>query len=110
LKNNETRREDSVPEPDGFELHLQEGFTGETVEIGLDGVPLASVVARTRMQTGLAHVEHLAARPGQLLTVTIPARRLAARLVLASGQGFACARLDAGGLSLAHPTEPPRYL
>jgi hypothetical protein len=98
-----------VPQTREIELHLQEGFGGETVEIALDDAPLARVAARTRMQLGLAHVERLQARAGQTLSVAIPQKHLAARLVLDAASPFVTANLVGGELRLAHPQEPPRY-
>lgn len=98
-----------MPQTREIELHLQEGFAGEAVEITLDGAPLARVVARTRMQLGLAHVERFAARAGQVLALAIPERGLAARLVLDAASPFVTANLVGAELRLAHPEGPPRY-
>jgi antitoxin (DNA-binding transcriptional repressor) of toxin-antitoxin stability system len=92
-----------------IELHLQEGFAGEAVEVTLDGAPLARVVARTRMQLGLAHVERLQARAGQVLALAIAGRGLAAGLVLDAASPFVTANLIGAELRLTHQQEPPRY-
>ncbi|MEZ5667180.1 MAG: hypothetical protein R3F55_07065 [Alphaproteobacteria bacterium] len=52
-----------------YELHFQEGFTGETVTVAVDGSVVARFQASTRMQTGLAHIERLHLLPGQEVTV-----------------------------------------
>ncbi len=42
-----------------LELHFQEGFDGEDIEILVGGRVVARMRLRTRMQTGLAHIEKL---------------------------------------------------
>jgi hypothetical protein len=54
------------------ELHFQEGFTGQTVTLAVDGQARSAFEARTRTQTGLARIETLEAGPGQTITVGIP--------------------------------------
>lgn len=54
-----------------FELHFQEGFFGQTVEISVDGEEVARFEARTRLQTGLARIEKLDLRSGQEMTIHI---------------------------------------
>lgn len=98
-----------MPDTREIELHLQEGFTGETVVIRLDGALMGELAARTRMQIGLAHVERLRVRAGQTLSLAIPASRLEASLVLDAASPVVTANLAGGALRLAHPQAPPRY-
>lgn len=98
-----------MPDTREIELHLQEGFTGETVVIRLDGAVVGELTARTRMQLGLAHVERLRVRAGQTLSLAIPSARLEASLVLDAASSVVTANLAAGALRLAHPEAPPRY-
>lgn len=98
-----------MPNRRDIELHLQEGFAGETVEITLDGASVARVEARTRMQTGLACVERLQAQAGQVLVLTCTRHGATARLTLDGASGFVVANLAGGTLRLVHPKEPPRY-
>ncbi len=42
-----------------LELHFQEGFCGEDVEIIIGGRVVARLRVETRLQTGLAHIEKL---------------------------------------------------
>jgi antitoxin (DNA-binding transcriptional repressor) of toxin-antitoxin stability system len=104
-----TARAVAMPAMREIELHLQEGFRGETVAIRLDGAPVAELVARTRMQLGLAHVERLQVRAGQTLALAIPAARLEASLVLDADSPVVTANLVGGALRLAYPQAPPRY-
>ena len=54
------------------ELHFKEGFEGDAVEVRVEGALVSTFDARTRMQSGLARVLPLEARPGQLVTIAMP--------------------------------------
>jgi hypothetical protein len=55
------------------EFHFQEGFTGNTVELAVDGKSSARFEARTRVQIGLARIETLALEAGQTVSIALPA-------------------------------------
>jgi len=57
--------------PSTYELHFQEGFTGQTVEVLVDDAVVASFEARTRMQISLAHIERMALAPAQVVTIRV---------------------------------------
>lgn len=92
------------------ELHLQEGFAGETVDIEVDGVQVARIAARTRMQTGLAHIEKLALQPGQTVTVRLHASNLFGQHTVAAGQPYIQVTLDHGALRIRASAALPGYL
>lgn len=52
-----------------LELHFQDGFSGDAIEVLLEGHVVASFTARTRTQINLAHVERLEVRPDQRITI-----------------------------------------
>ena len=52
-----------------LELHFQDGFSGETIEVLVDGQVQAQLQLKTRYQINLAHVEQLAVEPAQDLMV-----------------------------------------
>jgi len=54
------------------EFHFQEGFAGELVTVAVDGVLRVQFEARTRLQTGVAHIELVAVDPGQTVTIAVP--------------------------------------
>ena len=58
------------------ELHFQDGFAGEVVEVAVDGDLRMRRELRTRLQISLAHIEEIEVQPGQEIVVTVPARRL----------------------------------
>lgn len=54
-----------------LELHFQDGFSGETIEVLVDGEVRARFQAKTRYQIGLAHIEKVSVEPGQRLEVRL---------------------------------------
>lgn len=55
--------------PATCELHFQEGFLGQQVEVLLDDQRVAQITPRTRPQIGLATITKVPARNGQRITV-----------------------------------------
>lgn len=92
------------------ELHLQEGFAGETVVIEVDGAEIARVEARTRMQIGLAHIEKLRLKPGQTVAVRLPGLNLSAGHRVTAGRPFIQVTLENGTLRIKATETTPGYL
>jgi hypothetical protein len=66
--------------PFTVEVHFQDGFSGEAIELLVDGRTVARFAARTRYQTNLAHIERLEILPNQKITIQcagLPARTIA---------------------------------
>ena len=57
--------------PGEYELHFQEGFGGETVEVLVEGESVARFEVKTRHQISLAHIQSLDLKPGQKVTIRI---------------------------------------
>ena len=55
--------------PATCELHFQEGFLGQKIEVLLDDRRVAEVAPRTRPQIGLAIITKITAQDGQKVTV-----------------------------------------
>lgn len=55
-----------------YEFHFQEGFTGEIVTLAINGEIRVQFAARTRLQTGLAHIEQLKLELGELVSISVP--------------------------------------
>jgi hypothetical protein len=53
------------------ELHFQDGFNGEGIEVLVDGGVRAAFTAKTRYQINLAHVAEVDLKPGQKLAIRI---------------------------------------
>ena len=54
------------------EFHFQEGFTGQTVTVTVEGRAPMRFEVHTRLQTGLARIEKLELNPGQTVTIAMP--------------------------------------
>lgn len=95
--------------PHPLEVHLQAGFTGQTVLIDLDGQRLAEIAARTPLQLGLAHRLDLQAEAGQTLTVRVPARSLVRSYTIGREDEVVTVNLDDAGLTVESARERPGY-
>ena len=95
--------------PHPLEVHLQGGFTGQTVLIDLDGRRLAEVEARTPLQLGLAHRLTVQADAGQTLTFGVPARSLVHRYTIGPDDEVITVNLDDAGLHVEPARERPAY-
>lgn len=95
--------------PHPLEVHLQAGFTGQTVRIDLDDRTLAEVQARTPLQLGLAHRLIVQADAGQTLTIRVPARSLVHRYTIGAGDEVVTVNLDEAGLLVGPARERPAY-
>lgn len=52
-------------------LHFQEGFSGETVQILVNGKPIGERSLKTRNQIGLAHIERIEVSSGDQIEIKI---------------------------------------
>lgn len=52
-------------------LHFQEGFSGETVQILVNGEPIGERSLKTRNQIGLAHIERIEVSSGDQIEIKI---------------------------------------
>lgn len=94
-----------------YELHLREGFGGETVVIEVDGAEMARLKARTRMQIGLAHIEKLGQlKPGQMVAVRLPDLNLSAEHRVVAGRPFILVMQENGALRIEASETTPGYL
>jgi hypothetical protein len=53
------------------ELHFQDGFSGESIEVLVDGEVRAVFTAKTRYQINLAHIAEVDLKPGQELAIRV---------------------------------------
>lgn len=92
------------------ELHLQDGFVGENIEVLVNGEHRAEFQAKTRYQINLAHVEEVDLEVGDTLTVKIKGSTHSADLKIKKVHTFYVISNRAGDL-LVNPTdEPQRYM
>jgi hypothetical protein len=93
-----------------YEFHFQEGFTGEPVEISVDGKPIARFNAKTRLQLGLAHIERLELEPGQVVSICIEDLNLAQSVSVPADQDYIKVNRAADGLDVEPTSTLPGYL
>lgn len=92
------------------EFHFQEGFTGETVTLSVDGEVRAQFEARTRLQTGLARIESLELTPGQTVAIAVSAPGLGAKHRAAAGDRWITVNRVDGTLVVQSATRRPGYV
>ncbi len=95
--------------PSVYELHLQEGFTGESIEVLADDAVVGAFEARTRMQVGYARIERLALSPGQKVTVRVKNPPRSESIMVEEGKEFILINLPKGQLSLTTTDKRPGY-
>lgn len=91
------------------EIHFQNGFTGDAVEVRVDGVLVSSFQARTRMQIGVAHVLPLEVDGAREVTVSLPKTGVAASFHVSPSAPFVRVSLEGGELHVEHRKEQDRY-
>jgi hypothetical protein len=91
------------------EIHFQSGFTGEPIEVRVDGVLVSSFQARTRMQVGVAHVLPLEVDADRKVTVLLPKAGLSASFHVRPSAPFVRVSLEGGQLHVEHRKEQDRY-
>ncbi|MBP8271758.1 MAG: hypothetical protein KAX42_07760 [Sphaerotilus sp.] len=96
--------------PAPSEIHLQEGFTGQTIEVAIDGELQWRKSASTRWQTGLAAIEPTAFQAGQTLTVRLVESNAVGKIIPEPGQHWITVSLDAGRPVLAAHRVCPGYV
>lgn len=93
-----------------IEIHFQEIFSGEHIEVSAGGTVLADVTAKTRFQTGLAHIERLRLHDGEEVTLRIPALGLETKAVIEVARPYLAVTLSNGRLSAHSVATCPGYV
>jgi hypothetical protein len=91
-----------------IELHFQEHFAGDPVEIRVNNRRVAAFLAKTRYQIGLAHIEKLKIDDGDEVTVVVGGHTIRAPLV--DGVDAYVVRLEGGTPSIEPARGPLGYL
>ncbi|WP_048709316.1 hypothetical protein [Microvirga massiliensis] len=97
-----------MPERHAIELHFREGFDGQEIEVMVNGQPVASFTARTRMQIGLAHIEKLEIGEGDSVIVRIG--NTERTVPVAKGVSQYAIDLREGGLTIEPARDRLRYM
>jgi hypothetical protein len=93
-----------------FELHFQEIFTGERIDIIASDKVRAQVVAKTRFQTGLAHIETLELCNGEKVVFQIVELNLQATIKVDVTKPFVSVKIINGQLQVDGTDIRPGYL
>lgn len=96
--------------PETCELHFQEGFSGETVEVRLDTKQIAVFTIKTRMQIGLAHVEKITASEGDRVEILIKESGLSKTVSAIDNGNYIIINLKNGKLEVSVSRVSPGYL
>ena len=91
-------------------MHFQEGFSGQTVTLAVNGSTLLKFDAHTRLQTGLARIEALDVDAAQTITITLPDLAISADYRLASNDRWISVNLDDRKLVVRSEHKRPGYL
>jgi hypothetical protein len=92
------------------EFHFQEGFSGELVTVAVDGVLRAQFEARTRLQTGVAHIELVAVAPGQTVTIAVPIHSVHGEYQISESDHWVTINLVDNKLVIQRSEGSPGYL
>lgn|GEM_PF-1973854 len=93
-----------------IEIHFQEIFSGERIEVLAGGAIVADITAKTRFQTGLAHIERLRLRDGEEVTLRIPALGLETKAVIEVARPYLTVTLSHGQLTAHSVATCPGYV
>lgn len=93
-----------------IEIHFQEIFSGERIEVLAGGVVVAEIKAKTRFQTGLAHIERLRLHEGEEVTLRIPALGLETTALIEAARPYLAVTLSHGRLSAHSVAACPGYV
>lgn len=96
--------------PINVELHFQEGFSGEAVDISVNGKPASHLVAKTRVQTGLAQIERLSLANGDTVRITIPATGAETSIKASTAQPYVAVNLTDGQINIQARKDSPGYM
>lgn len=91
-----------------FEFHFQEGFLGQKIDLLVEGKLRASFKAKTRFQTGLAHIEPLMLHDGEEVVIRQEGKDKAFRVD--QGKPFVTLGISDGTLTIDGREQSPGYL
>lgn len=92
------------------ELHFQDGFSGETVEVLVNGEVKASFTAKTRYQINLAHVQPVALAAGDRLTIRVKEPPASVNLGIESVHKYYVISWRAEKMLIEPTDELPKYM
>lgn len=92
------------------EFHFQEGFTGQSVSLAVDGEQRLSFEAKTRSQVGIARIEMLDLDPGQTVVIEVPELALHEKYSVVGDERWISVNLRDRSLVVRSLQSAPGYL
>ena len=93
-----------------YELHFQEGFDHDRVEIHIGDKMVEQDSLTTRMQIGLAKIAEIEAGPGKVLKVKFPELGEEVSVKLQKSQSYVCINKKENRLAIEWADVSPGYL
>lgn len=93
-----------------FEIHFQEGFSGEPVELMAGDAIVSQFTVQTRFQTGLARIEILDLCDGEEVMIRIGEEESGSTFRVDATRIFVTVTLQDGVLQIKHTDIRPGYL
>lgn len=93
-----------------FEFHFQEIFTGERIDLITGDEVRAQIKAKTRFQTGLAHIEILRLSDGEEVVIAVGELDHKAIIKVNVTKPFVTVRMMDGRLQVENTETRPGYL
>jgi hypothetical protein len=92
------------------ELHFQDGFSGETVEVLVNGEVRAAFSAKTRYQINLAHMEPVRVKLGDLLSIRVKDSPVSIEMKVETDQKYYVISRREHALFVERTNELPKYM
>jgi len=92
------------------ELHFQDGFEGETIEVSVNHALRARITPKTRYQINLAHMETVEVEEGDMLKLHAPESKISAEIRVERNHKYYMISRRADKLLVKPTGELPKYL
>lgn len=94
---------------DRVEIHLQNGFRDDPVDVVVDGVLRARTTATTRFQVGLADILSVNVQRGSIVEIRLPAIGKIERVPIQPDRPYVVVQKEGGDLRVDVTSDEQRY-
>jgi len=94
---------------DRIEIHLQNGFRDDPVDVVVDGVLRARTTATTRFQVGLADILSVNVKRGSTVEIRLPAIGKIERVQIQPERPYVVVQKEGGDLRVEVTSDEQRY-
>lgn len=94
---------------DHIEIHLQDGFRDDPVDVVVDGVLRARTTATTRFQIGLADILSVDVKPGSDVEIRLPVIGKTKRVQVQPDRPYIMVQKEGRDLRVEMTSEQQRY-